>query len=145
MENILFRLILFCTSFTSLPCVAHRVFNQSQLENFLDNITSESRRNEQVPRTIQLSLIANIYLLNITKFVSGVKENDSLVVEGLGGVVDISCLEDPNANVSEEYLQSRRLLNASMVVFDGVMFTGCILPIYVEQVDAVVIQNCVFQ
>jgi len=75
--------------------------------------------------------------------VSGVKENGSLVVEGVEGIVHIICVDEPN--LSRKYLQSRRLLNASMVVFDGVMFTGCLLPIYVEQVNTVVIKNCIFQ
>ena len=141
MAKILFPFMLvFSTSSTLLSsCAAHRVANQSQLDNFLDKIT----RNEQVSRMIQLSLTANVYQLNITKFVSGVKENGSLVVEGVEGTVHIICVDEPN--LSRKYLQSRRLLNASMVVFDGVVFTGCLLPIYVEQVNTVVIKNCIFQ
>ena len=79
------------------------------------------------------------------KFVHGVdlKENDSLTVTGEVSAVIINCVDDARSIL--EYLQSRRLLHASVVIFDGLVFTGCLLPIYVEEVNTVVIQNCVFR
>ena len=130
--------------------VTKQVSNQLQLDQFLDNITSQ-RQDRGRARCIQLSLSGGTYHLNVTKFVHGIdlKKNDSLIVRGEHGAVNIYCLVDDSANISQngisEFLQSRRILNASMVVFDGLVFTGCLLPIYVEKVNTVVIQNCVFQ
>ena len=124
--------------------------NQSQLDQFLDNLTSQRQQCQGRTRCIQLSLAGGAYQLNVTKFIHAVdlKENDSLIVRGEGGAVNIHCLLTDNANMSQSisgFLQSRRLLNASMVVFDGLMFTHCLLPINVEQVNFVMIQNCVFR
>ena len=129
--------------------VTKQASNQSQLDQFLDNILSQ-RQDQDRARCIQLSLAGGIYRLNVTKFVHGLelKEYDSLIVRGEGGVVNIYCLSIDSATMSpkmSDYLQSRRILNASMVVFDGLVFTGCLLPIYVEEVKTVVIQNCVFR
>ncbi|XP_065907172.1 uncharacterized protein [Dysidea avara] len=43
------------------------------------------------------------------------------------------------------YASNLLLSKASMVVFDGLVFTECLRPIYLEEVNNVVIQNCVFQ
>ena len=130
---------------TCSPDVVHyseRVSNQSQLDRFLDNITSQKRDlGCRYPSYIQLSLTANTYQLNITKFVHGVdlKENDTLMVEGEGAY--ISCTGVDGVHASNLYLSIAR---ASMVVFDGLVFTGCLRPIFVEEVKTVVIQNCAF-
>ncbi|XP_065908085.1 uncharacterized protein [Dysidea avara] len=113
-----------------------------RLDRFLDNITSQKRDSGcRYPRYIQLSLTANTYQLNITKFVHGVdlKENDTLMVEGEGAY--ISCTGVDGVHASNLYLSIAR---ASMVVFDGLVFTGCLRPIFVEEVKTVVIQNCAF-
>jgi len=130
--------------------VTRKASNQSQLDQFLDNLISQRQEDQGRPRCIQLLLAGGTYQLNVTKFIHGVdfKENDSLIVKGEGGEVNIHCLITDSANMSQnisEFLQSRRLQNASMVVFDGLMFTHCLLPIYVEKVNFVMIQNCVFR
>ena len=123
---------------------SERLSNQSQLDRFLDSIISRRRNSgcHSSPRHIQLSLTANSYQLNITKFVLGVdlKGNDSLKVEGEGERVYICCTGVDGVHASNLYLSK-----ASMVVFDGLVFTRCLRPIYVEEVNTVVIQNCVFQ
>jgi len=121
--------------------------NQSQLDQFLDNLESQRQDDQRRPRCIQLSLAGGEYKLNMTKFIHGVdlKENDSLIVRGEGGTVSIDCLVMDSAKNILGFLRSRRLLNAFVVVFDGLMFTRCLLPIYVEQVNFVMIQNCVFR
>ena len=121
--------------------------NQSQLDQFLDNLESQRQDDQRRPRCIQLSLAGGEYKLNMTKFIHGVdlKENDSLIVRGEGGTVSIDCLVMDSAKNILGFLRSRRLLNAFVVVFDGLMFTRCLLPIYVEQVSFVMIQNCVFR
>jgi len=130
--------------------VNRQVLNQSQLDRFIDNLISQRQEDQGRPRCIQLSLAGGTYQLNMTKFIHGVdlKENDGLIVRGEGGAVNIQCLITDSANMSQNisgFLQSRRLLNASMVVFDGLTFTRCLLPVYVEQVNFVMIQNCVFR
>jgi len=128
--------------------VTNHVSNQSMLDQFLDNLVSQ-RQNSR-PRCIQLSLASGNYQLNIAKFVERVdlKENDRLIVRGKGDVVNIHCLIKNDSNVFQKiskFLQSRRLLNAGMVVFDRLVFTRCLLPIYVEEVNTVMIKNCEFR
>ncbi|XP_065913374.1 uncharacterized protein [Dysidea avara] len=124
------------------------VSNQSQLVRLLDNMTLLMK--EEGPRCIQLSLAANIYdMFAIAEFVSRVHLTilDSLVVVGeVSGMVDINC--DNVTMVSEKnYLNNTdvKIIRTSMVVFDGLQFTRCLLPIHVEEVNTVVIQNCVFR
>jgi len=139
--------IIACSALGVISDEINQVSSQSQLDQFLDNLTLLT---QDRPRCIQLSLASGNYKLNISKFVQrlGLKENDGLIVRGEGGVVKISCLIKDVSNVFQnisEFLQSRRLFNASMVVFDGLVFTRCLLPIYVEEVNNVTIQNCVFR
>ena len=87
-----------------------------------------------------MSLTANSYQLNVTKFVHGVdlKENDSLKMQVERDRAYIRC-------TGVVYASNLLLSKASMVVFDGLVFTECLRPIYLEEVNNVVIQNCVFQ
>ena len=140
-----------CPTSSRAEQVIARVFvtNQLQLDRFLDNITLQ--REGRDSRCIHLTLTTGSYQLNITKFVHAVdlKNNDSLIVRGESSPVTMHCVaEDGTSNGSTrivENLLNRRLLNASMIVFDGLVFTGCVLPVYVEEVSTVVIRNCVFR
>ena len=139
-------LFCFVITYASISSSAYRVSDQFQLDRFIDNITS-LQPDEQQPRTIQLSLTPNVYQLNITKFVRRVNALDNyiLIVKGENGEVLLNCVDEGVVNISREHLQNRRMLQASMIVLDRLVFTGCVLPVYVEEVDTVVIQNCVFR
>jgi len=139
-------LFCFVVIYTSISSAAYRVSDQFQLDCFIDNITSQ-QPDEQQPRTIQLSLTPNVYQLNVTKFVRRVDALDDyiLIVKGENGEVLINCMDEGIVSISREHLQNRRILKASMIVLDRLVFSGCVLPVYVEEVDTVVIQNCVFR
>ena len=120
-----------------------QISDQLQLDRFIDNITSWRREpGHHCPRCIHLSLVANSYQLNVTKFVRGLdlRENDSLKVEVKGHRAYISCTD-----VDSSHASNLLLSRAALVVFDGLMFTGCFFPIYVEEVNSVMIQNCIFR
>ena len=118
------------------------ITNQSELDQFLDNATSSRRDNL---RCIHLSLEAgNSYKLDIVKFMQlNLEHNASLTVVGEGGGVDINC------TTSLSDLEELRKLNlslsrASLVLLDGLVFTSCPVPIVIEEVLTVVINNCHF-
>ena len=127
-------------------CFVYNVSNQSELDIWLDDMTLERTQNRG-PRCIQLSLTANEYQLNVTNFARGVDlmENDSLLVRGKGSISCNSAANLFGEDSVADYLSSTKLSKASLVVFDGLVFTGCVLPVNVEEVDTVVIQNCVFR
>ena len=116
------------------------ITNQSELNQFLNNATSRDNI-----RCVHLSLAAgNSYKLDIVKFMQiNLEHNASLTVVGEGGGVDINC----TASLSD--LEELRKLNlslsrASLVMLDGLVFTSCPLPIVIEEVLTVVINNCHF-
>ncbi|XP_065905479.1 uncharacterized protein [Dysidea avara] len=116
------------------------ITNQSELNQFLNNATSRDNI-----RCVHLSLAAgNSYKLDIVKFMQiNLEHNASLIVVGEGGGVDINC----TASLSD--LEELRKLNlslsrASLVMLDGLVFTSCPLPIVIEEVLTVVINNCHF-
>ncbi|XP_065904297.1 uncharacterized protein [Dysidea avara] len=116
------------------------ITKQSELDQFLNSATSRDK-----VRCVHLSLAAgNSYKLNIVKFMQiNLEHNASLIVVGEGGGVDINC----TASLSD--LEELRKLNlslsrASLVLLDGLVFTSCPVPIVIEEVLTVVINNCYF-
>ena len=117
-----------------------RVANQLDLDRFIANVTTQSQEMSRYPMCIHLSLATNFeadsYQVDLTKLVLGVSlnKNDSLRVEvAEGGRANISCKG------------AMKFSKASLILFDGLLFTGCAVPVYVEEVDTVVMQNCVFR
>ena len=112
------------------------VSNQSQLDEFVTNISSQYE-----DMCIQLSLTGNSFKLDLLQLMRINLTNDSLVITG--DSVIINCTT--NVTDSEEL---RKLLQpisrALLVLFDGLVFTKCPVPIVFEEVANVIIQNCVF-
>lgn len=114
---------------------------QEELDKFVDNVTADNL----MDRCVQLFLTEKAYELDIIK-IMGMKlgTGGGLVMVGLANPrVTIKCI----ANVSGlEELRSilKPLANTSLVVLDGLTFVGCPVPIVLEQVKAVIVQNCHF-
>ena len=158
-----FALILFCIllfgcndvdSSDILDCFNERfdsvirwnisITGQEELDSFVDNITS---LNDDADRCIQLFLTGESYELDIIR-IMGIKlgTDGGLVIIGMADspvTIRIDCV----ANVSGlEDLRKRLkpLANVSLVVLDRLRFIKCPVPVVLEEVSTVMVQNCVF-
>ena len=117
------------------------VADQSQLDQFINNVTSPSNRGNT--SDIHLSLAGdNTYVLDIIKLMRININSSSLIIEGKDGLAKIDCTA---ASQPDPETLIQPLLNASLVQMDGLVFTGCPVPIMIEEASNVIIQNCVFQ
>ena len=118
------------------------VNNQSQLDKFMANISSYSSDNASDDVCVRLSLVGSIFKLDVLQLMKiNLGTNGSLVITG--NSVNINCttnVTDPEE--LRELLQP--ISRALLVLFDGLVFTGCPVPIVMEEVSNVMIQNCVF-
>ena len=116
----------------------------TELDSFVDNITS---LNDDADRCIQLFLTGESYELYIIR-IMGIKlgTDGGLVIIGMADspvTIRIDCV----ANVSGlEDLRKRLkpLANVSLVVLDRLRFIECPVPVVIEEVSTVMVQNCVF-
>ena len=129
------------------PCLEWNIVvaSQSQLDQVIENVTSYSDRGTNTCY-FHLSLAGgNSYVLDIVKLMNiSLTDGGSLIMESKGGVAEINC------TASQSDLQELRevvqpISRASLVLMDGLVFTGCPVPIMIEEASSVVIQNCVFQ
>ena len=116
------------------------VSNQSQLDEFVVNVTSQYESNKDT--CVQLSLEGSRgFKLDLLQLMRINLVNGSLVITG--NSVNINCTT--NTTDPEDL---RKLLQpisrALLVLFNGLVFTGCPVPIVIEEVTNVIIQNCVF-
>ena len=113
-----------------------RVTNQSQLDKFMNgtNVTDT-----------HLTLAGNnTYVLDIVKLINIYKDSSRLIMESKGGPAEITCTaSEPDPEKLKEVAQP--ISRVSLVQMDGLIFTGCPIPIMIEEVDNVTIQNCTFQ
>ena len=118
------------------------VSSQVGLNQFIENVTTYSNK-RNITNLVYLSLARGNYELDIVKLMN-ISINGSLIMESEDGSVEIKC----TAYLSDlEELRQRLnpLSHASLVLLDGLVFTGCPVPILIEDTSNVVIQNCVFQ
>ena len=117
---------------------------QIELNNFVNNVTSFAGGQED--RCIQLFLTGESYTLDMIK-IMGIKlgANGGLVIIGVPDQpVEIDCAAD--ATGLEDLKNSLKpLANVSLVVLDGLLFTECPVPVMLEEVSTVMVQNCVFK
>ena len=120
---------------------------QGELDDFVDNVTSaadhadERRRN----RCIQVLLTGKSYALDIVKLM-GIKlgSGSGLVIVGASKPqVTLDCIAN-YSDLEELKNKSKPLANISLVVLDGLLFTKCPVPVVLEEVSTVIVQNCVF-
>ena len=129
------------------PMLVGSVFvtNQSQLDQFISNVTAS--------RDTHLTLAGdNSYVLDIVKLMKDSNQinnnnnnySSQFIMESKGGPAEINCTASES---DPEKLREvvKPISNASVVQLDGLIFTGCPVPIMIEEVNNVTIQNCVFQ
>ena len=120
------------------------ITNQSELNQFVET----ARLNHNNGKCIYLSLVGNIsYTLDIVDFMNvtscSIANGGSLIVQGIDGKVEIDCVSSQSD--WDELLQILRpISNAVLVVFDELVFINCPVPVLIEEVSTVMIQNCVF-
>ena len=120
------------------------VSTQSQLEQFMENVTAyNDRRNTSC---LHLSLDGdNNYMLDIVKLMNISLTNDgSLILESKGGPAEIDCIAS-QSDVKKLKEVVRPISRASLVLMDGLVISGCPVPLMIEEASNVTIQNCVFQ
>ena len=135
------------------------VANQSQLDQFINNVTAASN-DKGTTSNIHLSLDGdNTYTLDIVKLMNINITNSSLIMKSKGGPVEINCTTNSslimkskggpveiNCTANEKLGEVvQPISRASVVQMDGLVFTGCPVPIMIEEASSVRIQNCVFQ
>ena len=113
------------------------VTNQSQLDKFINgtNVTADTH----------LTLTGNnAYVLDIIKLINVYKDSSQLIMESKGGPAEITCTaSESDPDKLKEIVQP--ITRASLVQMDGLIFIGCPVPIMIEEVNNVTIQNCTFQ
>ena len=120
------------------------IVNQLQLTQFIDNVTMYTDH-WNTTNCLYLSLTGGTnYELDIVKLMK-ISVNGSLVMESEGGSADMNCTIDPQYDLEELSQTLQPLSRASLVLLDGLIFTGCPVPILIEEASNVAIQNCVFQ
>ena len=122
-------------------CVVRKttVNDQSHLDEFITNISSYS--SDHV--CIELSLVGTSYKLDLLQLMRiNLGTNGSLMIMS-DSSVNINCVSnvtDPDELRDMLQPMSRALL----VLFDGLVFTKCPVPLVIEEVSTVIVQNCVF-
>ena len=147
---ILCSLLFSCSSSDVLNCLSDSnvrwnisISTQEELNRFVDNVTSSI--DEGADRCIQLFFTGKSFELDLIN-IMGIKlgTRGGLVMVGVASSrVTINCVA--NATALEE-LRSifQPIANVSLVVLDGLVFARCPVPVVIEEVSTVVIQNCDF-
>ena len=122
------------------------VDNQIDLNQFIENVTKPTNKNNA--NHLNISLAGdNKYTLDIVRLMS-IGVNGSLIlkshVHGKGGPAEISCTVG-TLDLEELRRTIKPLSRALLVLLDGLVFSGCPVPILIEEADSITIQNCVFQ
>ena len=130
--------IVYCNNNVSEDSTVWNISTQLELNRFMENATTYSDKRNS--RCYHLLLAGeNNYIVDILSLMK-IGTNGNLIVMSEGGLAEISCTankELPQVELS--------LSRASLVLLDGLIFTGCPVPILIEEASNVVIQNCVFQ
>ena len=118
------------------------IASQLDLNQCIENVTACGDAKKNTTKYLHISLVANDYELDIIKLMN-ISTNGRLVIESKGGrSAGINCTADLADGRAEDL---KPLSGASLVLLDGLVFTGCPVPILIEEASSVLIQNCVFQ
>ena len=142
--NILCTLTFICLARTSLyaksDCSEENVIlvsNQSEIDRFMDT-------GPPIATCVHLCLVGgNTYKVSMMKMMLWGTDN-SLIMESKNDTAKIDCTAD-SSDLEELRKTLHPLSRASLVLLDGLIFTGCPVPILIEKTSYVVIQNCVFR
>ena len=120
------------------------VASQSQLDQFIENVTAHN--GERNTSYFRLSLVSeNAYVLDIVRLMNiNLIDGGSLIIESNGGTVEIDCTAS-HSDLEELREVLQPISRASLVLMDGLVMTGCPVPIMIEEASNVTIQNCIFQ
>ena len=130
------RLFLYTKSDCSEESVI-LVSNQSEIDQFMNSAPP-------ITTCVHLCLVGGCtYKVNMMKMMLW-GTNSSLIMESKDGTAEIDCKAD-SSDLEELDKTLQPLSRASLVLLDGLIFTGCPVPILIEEASKVVIQNCVFQ
>ena len=133
----------YCNEVGSTSNWSVHVDNQAELDDFMNNVTSFT--DESASRCIRLSLTNGTYELDVVKMMQlKLGTEGGLVIVGVAGAVNINCTAS-TSNLEELRNILRPISNVSLVSFDGLIFNSCPVPIVIEEVSVVVVQNCVFR
>ena len=136
-------LFLYVKSDYSGKCLQNAtVVNQSGIDGLLKTQYKDSI-------CIQFLLAGgNTYMVNMMKVMS-LATNGSLImrsdVRNNGSLAEINCAHTDASDDGKALKEMHPLLRASLILLDGLIFTGCSAPILIEEASNVVIQNCIFQ
>ena len=141
-------LVLFCstnlssaTTVTNCPntstTVIEHVQNQGQLDGFFQRMVSYDT---QTVMCLQLSLTGIKFTLDIIQLMR--INTTKLIVVG-DGIVNVDCTaESADLNILKNIV--RPISGAMLVLFDGIAFNRCPVPILIEDVAIVMILNSIF-
>ena len=120
------------------------IVNRLELTRFIANVTTYTER-WNTKNFIHLSLAGGRnYELDIVKLMK-ISINGSLIMEGNGSLLaEVNC-KTSLSDLEELSKTIQPLSRASLVLLDGLVFTGCPIPILIEEASNVIIQNCIFQ
>ena len=127
-----------CTIPELPACSVTRIHNQSQFDLI---INSYSDTNHSTITCIHLLLIGSRFNVDIQQLMA--INFSSLAITAGNETVDIHCAT--NVTDLEELREMLQPISrAQSVLFDGLVFTQCPVPIVIEEVYNVMILNCVF-
>ena len=120
------------------------ITNQSELDQFVE----ASRLNHSDGNCIFLSLVGYksytldiVDFMNVTSFL--IANSGSLIVQGVDGRVEIDCVSS-QSDVDELLQLLQPISNALLVIFNELVFINCPVPVLIEEVSTVIIENCLF-
>ena len=117
---------------------------QEELDNIVHNITST---NDDKDRCIQLFLTGKSYALDIIKIMRmKLGTSGGLVIVGAASNprVTINCVVANVSDLEELINNSTLVADVSLVVLDGLLFAQCPVPVVLEEVSTVIVQDCLF-
>ena len=126
-------------------CSVARIADQSKLDLFMRNISLYDNPNANTTKCIQLSFVGSIrsFKLDLVQLMRiNLGTNGSLTISG--NTINIYCSIINVTDIEELRKLLRPISRALLVLFDGLVFTRCPVPIVIEEVANVIIQNCVF-
>ena len=127
------------TTVTNCPnaSIVEYIHDQGQLDNFFQRMVSYDT---QTVMCLQLSLTGNKFTLDIVQLM---KINTTKLIVLGEGIVNVDCTaESADLNTLKNIV--RPISGALLVLFDGLTFNSCPVPILIEDVAVVMILNCIF-
>ena len=124
-----------CLESNTVITIVKSVKDQIQLDLFLEKLVSYD---SQIAKCIQLSLAGNEFTLDIVQLM---RTNVTKLILTGDGIINCTA-NAADMDTLRNTLQP--ISRALLVVFDGLTFNKCPVPILIEEVAVVMILNCLF-